>query len=643
MSTLTSLLPKVLVFGVSVVVGAVIASVAVGAMQNEGPVSTVGVAPQYLLQGPDTPAGPGVPVAFDEEETGVETALASLPPEDLSAAAEALLGGETVSFTNPAGFPRIPPVTQFDGGPFQGSNCTLASGAMLARLGFGIVTSGSTLRTLQDDQSGGTGIGDLATALWRGYGVSLPSGLLRPASLKDLLASGYGAVVQGDYSKIPRALRLQKDFTGGHAIYLDGYYPGDDKRGIPEAYYVIDPIGRPKYGYQGEWWPASVVDDFATAFGGGRIAAMWAFPPGGVPPEVVGPDVVPIPPDNGGDGTGEPAEPGSSEVPSGAPGGPIIVAPGDVGDLIVELSPGHPPVGDPGFGRVALKPVFDICLLTPKPPGCPSGIRAVFATGSPPLLQLPPGPTVEIAFVDSDRPNVAIVGYTVDPPGPSDVRFWEADGSPATVRTSSAMSTVSVLGKTVIVARLDVAAGTTYKFQAVAGDGLFAGSSPVGTFTSGDGVTEFSIELSQAASPVFKLEPGLSPYLHQAAGAYARPMVPLVSLGGASCLESADYGGTAYCLDVGSGAPAPTCTRAAVTYALTGIDADEVLVRAYPTVAGVRAGGGLTLDGVIEASGPAPSGIASVGCLASGLSYTIVLDAVGDDRGTLAKGSVTVP
>ena len=45
--------------------------------------------------------------------------------------------------------------------------------------------------------------------------------------------------------------------AGGHAIYLDGYYPGNAKRGIPEAYYVIDPLGRPSAGSKGEWWPAS--------------------------------------------------------------------------------------------------------------------------------------------------------------------------------------------------------------------------------------------------------------------------------------------------------------------------------------------------------------------------------------------------
>jgi hypothetical protein len=68
-----------------------------------------------------------------------------------------------------------------------------------------------------------------------------------------------------------------------------------------------------------------------------------------------------------------------------------------------------------------------------------------------------------------------------------------------------------------------------------------------------------------------------------------------------------------------------------------------VLVRAYPTVAGETPEGEMTLDGVLEATGTAPAGDVSVGCLASGLSYIIVLDAVGDDRGTLATATVTVP
>jgi hypothetical protein len=61
------------------------------------------------------------------------------------------------TFNDPTGFPRIRPITQFDGGGKEGSNCTLASAAMLARLARGIVTNGSVLRGLQDDQDGGTG------------------------------------------------------------------------------------------------------------------------------------------------------------------------------------------------------------------------------------------------------------------------------------------------------------------------------------------------------------------------------------------------------------------------------------------------------------------------------------------------------
>jgi hypothetical protein len=53
--------------------------------------------------------------------------------------------------------------------------------------------------------------------------------------------------------------------------------------------------------------------------------------------------------------------------------------------------------------------------------------------------------------------------------------------------------------------------------------------------------------------------------------------------------------------------------------------------------------GDVTLEGVLEADGPAPSGEVSVGCLASGLTYHVVLDAVGDDRGILASKDVTVP
>jgi hypothetical protein len=143
---------------------------------------------------------------------------------------------------------------------------------------------------------------------------------------------------------------------------------------------------------------------------------------------------------------------------------------------------------------------------------------------------------------------------------------------------------------------------------------------------------------------VFKLESGLSPYLHLAAGSYAQPMVKLSALGAATCLEPADFGGQGFCLDLGASAPTvAACNRVEVTYVLSGIDAESVAVRAFPAVEGVTPSGDITLDGVLEASGPSPSGTVSVGCLASGLTYNIALDAIGDDAGILAVETIAVP
>ena len=85
------------------------------------------------------------------------------------------------------------------------------------------------------------------------------------------------------------------------------------------------------------------------------------------------------------------------------------------------------------------------------------------------------------------------------------------------------------------------------------------------------------------------------------------------------------------------------CTSAQVTYELAGIGGDSVAVRAFPIVAGYLPGGVLTLDGVVETMGPPGSGTVQVGCLGSGMQYTITIDAVGDDRGVLASKVVDVP
>jgi hypothetical protein len=257
---------------------------------------------------------------------------------------------------------------------------------------------------------------------------------------------------------------------------------------------------------------------------------------------------------------------------------------------------------------------------------------------------LPAGPTVEVLFVDSDRANVVMVGFTVDPAATADVHYWESGVSPSVVRSASSMSSISLFGTTVLLARLDVKAATAYQFQAVAGGGLTAGQSEVGSFTTGSGVEQFDVALSQAASPVFRLAAGVSPYLHLGEGAFARPMLRLDALGGATCLAAADFGGLDLCLDVGDAAPPPAvCHRAQVSYALVGIDAESVAIRAFPAVEGVTPDGDVTLEGVLEATGASPAGDLSVGCLTSGLTYHVVLDAIGDDRGVLDFRTITVP
>src|ERR1044072_4807771 len=67
MSALSGILPKLLAFGASMLVGAAVASVAVSVVQARGPVSGAvdGTTPQYVLAGADTPAGPGPVVAFN--------------------------------------------------------------------------------------------------------------------------------------------------------------------------------------------------------------------------------------------------------------------------------------------------------------------------------------------------------------------------------------------------------------------------------------------------------------------------------------------------------------------------------------------------------------------------------------------------
>lgn len=637
--SLTSLLPKVAVFAVAAVAGALVTSLAGALVADRTPVSAVTEAPTIQLEEPSASDGQGViAVAFDLIPTATEPQpLISLTAEEIAAAAAALLGNAPIeTVVDPTGFPRIPAITQFDGSPKGNQNCTLASGAMLARLGSGIVTTGGILRDLQDVRDGGTTLGDLRTALRRGYGVEFERGRLAVSSFRTLLTAGAGAVIQGVYGQVPEELRLQPTFIDPHAIYIDGFYPGDAARGVGPAYFVIDPLGRPAAGYRGDWWPAAVVERFATTFGGGRVNAMWAFPAGSPDPGLPI-DVQPLGTGSGGS-TATP-EPGGTPDPAAT----TFPDPGTVDPGVPEPPPSID--GTATVGDLDLLPGVAVCAADPKPAGCPEGIRGVFDRIVGGDLTLAPAPTITVKWVASDRPGAAFVGYVIDPAMSSKVQFWK-DGEDGVLLTSIGVRDGVVLPSgTVTVAALEVEAATTYHFQVVGTDATTTVTGDVGTFTTGAGVSSFTVALETVSRPTIGVVPPLeafTPYRRLLEGRFAFPLrlaqeVP-------ACTSIGLLGARRLCLDVPQVLPEITsCPTVRVDYALAGIGETGVKVRVLPRERLADELGGLVLDGVLEGVGPAGSGSVAVGCLTPGVEYAVVLDAIGDTSGILAAKFVTAP
>jgi hypothetical protein len=157
----------------------------------------------------------------------------------------------------------------------------------------------------------------------------------------------------------------------------------------------------------------------------------------------------------------------------------------------------------------------------------------------------------------------------------------------------------------------------------------------VGDFKTGAGVVQFDVSAGTASAPSLGFGTGLSPYLHMPQGALVPPMIVAASPD-PSCFDTGTFYGKSFCLEPATISIA-SCQTASVTYALSGIDTAGVLVRAYPL------GGSGGVAGIVEASGPSPSGTIGVGCLASGLTYTVALYAQNNDQGVLAQRTVTVP
>ncbi len=175
-------------------------------------------------------------------------------------------------------------VTETDDRPMI--DCLWASGAMLiAKWTNGdIHPTHQRLRTLSGDRSRGSNLDDLKIA-YRKLGINLKfspdggnritfSGLLRR------LAHGAGAVVLGDYSKLPRYYgrwdysfwnltkkeRKKNRSADNHAMYVERF---DRRRG---RVWLMDPLGRGNY--RGEWMSVDSLRRFIWSSGGGVFAAV---------------------------------------------------------------------------------------------------------------------------------------------------------------------------------------------------------------------------------------------------------------------------------------------------------------------------------------------------------------------------------
>jgi len=152
------------------------------------------------------------------------------------------------------------------GTPLDGENCTMASACIaLDRHTMGAKTATPPqMRAAQLDQVGGTDLNDARYAWLHGwsetlsvsYGISWSSFVAR-------VSGGRGAILQGIYSQIPNAYSAQPSFDGGHAMYVNEFREDGDAL-------VYDPLaGGPI------WMPASILQDYAEAWGGGNCAAAF--------------------------------------------------------------------------------------------------------------------------------------------------------------------------------------------------------------------------------------------------------------------------------------------------------------------------------------------------------------------------------
>lgn len=178
--------------------------------------------------------------------------------------------------------PYSPPFVTEANEPPPWTDCTWASGLMAANKASGgkypsTRAEREALRDASGDHIGGSNLGNLAAGIHARYGWTLT--LDRPAwhTLLLRLARGDGAVVQGDYAKLPKHFqrwdtRFAAKPNAFHAAYAQGHDRGGNFHlgpdGLPTEVFWCDPLGRSDVGtpagdrYRGEWMPIAALHAF---------------------------------------------------------------------------------------------------------------------------------------------------------------------------------------------------------------------------------------------------------------------------------------------------------------------------------------------------------------------------------------------
>ena len=431
--------------------------------RTDGPQSTAGVAPEYLLAGRGHPLGrtaghPGPVVAFNEQPSGEPSPWRRCRPRTSGGRRGAARRRARSRHVNPSGFPRIPPITQFDGGPFQGANCTLASGAdarpprlrhrhQRVRPAHAPGRPGRRHRPQRP--------GDRPVARLRRHGAQRPARARQ--QLKSLLGAGLRRGDPGRLREDP-ARRSASRRTSPAATRSTSTATTRATRTAasrrPTTSSTRSAGRSPATRATGGRRPSSTSS--GSAFGGGRDRRRCGRSrPAACRPRSSARTSLPIP-----RRLERPVA--RRRRPRPASAATPIARRERVADARRRPGPGvagraratstgrrcrrrEPPVGGRALGGLDRRAHLRHLPDHAEAGGLPDGPRGRLpGSAPPPVLQLPLGPKVDVLFVDSDRPNVAIVGFTVDPPATADVQFWEAEGSPG----DRALGVVDVVAST---------------------------------------------------------------------------------------------------------------------------------------------------------------------------------------------------